>query len=466
MATLARFWKEWTARYTGNDAYWYVPKGKSIGDIQTIQKQLRILQDFEGQPWRASQKAYLASLAKARLSNATAKDEDDEGIPMSRMLAQVFSTLGFAWIDEAEAITLTPAGEAFIAAKDPATIAATQARRYQIANPMAGGKATQEIAVHPIPYLLEVLTETKTLTKTEYILFCAKARSFGDIEDSVAGITEWRKLGPRQQAAMIKGLDSVFITTGGKETRRSSIYNTIRLNSSYALAFWTASQVIQQTQKDGEAVLRIPRDKLPEAVGIVKKSQSEGQYIAFASKKDWMAFYGDPVKPPNRATALSYYSDTAQLDLVRQVLDEIGDYTEEEKRKYLSMIVNEETVEDILERNMELIEPGMTLIKRQLQTEVGRIDLFARDSRGTFTIIELKKGKTDDDVFGQLSRYLGWCKKTKARTDNVRGIIIAKQIGKKLWAAADGHDTKVEFMEYDLKMSLEKALRRESPRLL
>jgi RecB family endonuclease NucS len=172
-----------------------------------------------------------------------------------------------------------------------------------------------------------------------------------------------------------------------------------------------------------------------------------------------MAFYGDPEKALTKKAALSYYTDTAQLDLVRQVLDDMGNYTEEEKRNYLSMIVSEETVEDILARNMDLIEPGMTLIKRQLITEVGRIDLFARDKKGTFTIIELKKGKTDDDVFGQLSRYLGWCKKTKARTSNVRGIIIAKNIGPKLWAAADGHATRVELKEYDLKMSLQDAQR-------
>jgi len=101
----------------------------------------------------------------------------------------------------------------------------------------------------------------------------------------------------------------------------------------------------------------------------------------------------------------------------------------------------------------------MTLLDRQLQTEVGRIDLFARDKDNIFTVIELKKGKTDDEVFGQLSRYLGWCKKTKARSGNVRGIIIAKEIGKKLWATADGHDTPVELIEYDLKMSLTQAQR-------
>src|SRR5271169_3925023 len=143
-AALTRFWKDWVQRYTNDVAYWYVPKGKSIGDIPTIQKQLALLEQFEGRHWRETQKAYLSCLASAGLSKATTRDEDEQGIPMSRMLAQVFSTLGFAWIDENEAVTLTPAGEAFVQAGDPAEIVAVQSRRYQIANPMAGGKAIKQ----------------------------------------------------------------------------------------------------------------------------------------------------------------------------------------------------------------------------------------------------------------------------------------------------------------------------------
>lgn len=459
MAELTRYWKEWVRRYTSDGGYWYVPKGKNIGDILTIQSQLKLLRDFEGKRWRDSQQDYLAKLAKAGLSKATTKDEDNEGIPMARMLAQVFSTLGFAWIDESEAVTLTPAGEAFIGAKDPSDIVAIQAQRYQIANPAAGGKQTQHIEVHPVPYLIEVLLKTETLTTDEYILFCGKAKSFGDIEDSIKDVTEWRKLGQRRQETIIEALNTVRIAANGRGTRRGSIYNTVKLDASYALAFWAASGIIERTRKDGGSVIRIPRSRLPDAHGIVKRSREEGFFIAFATRKDWMAFYGDPAKPADKATALSYYTDTAQLAMVRQVLDEIEGYTEQEKQRYLSLIVDEKTVEDILERNIELIEPGMTLLNRQLETEVGRIDLFARDKNGTFTIIELKKGKTDSDVFGQLSRYLGWCKKTRAHSPNVRGIIIAKQIGKKLWAAADGHDTPVELMEYDLKIRLDKARR-------
>jgi hypothetical protein len=462
MAVLSRYWKDWIKRYTADGSYWYVPKGKSIGDIQTIREQLKLLMPFEGERWRESQRPYSAKLTKAGLSRATAKDEADEGMPMARMLAQVFGTLGFAWIDDNEAVTLTPAGEAFIRTKDPEGLVAGQALRYQIGNPMVGSKITQQIELHPVTYLLEVLLTTKTITPSEYMLFCAKAKSFGDIDDTKEAIQEWRKLGQRQRKSIIESVDSVKLVSEGAVTRRSSIYNTIRLNSSYALAFWTASGLIKHEHKDGESFMRVPRDKLPEANAIVKRAETEGQYITFQSKKDWMAFYGDPAKPANKNSALTYYADTAQLGLVNQVLQEMSGYTAQQKHQYISMIVNEVTVEDILARNMDLIEPGMTLIQRQLETEVGRIDLFARDRNGTFTIIELKKGKTDDDVFGQLSRYLGWCKKTKARSGNVRGIIIAKQIGRKLWAAADGHETPVEFLEYDLKMSLEKAIRDQS----
>jgi len=270
MATLVRYWRDWVQRYTSDGAYWYVPKGKSIGDIPTIRKQLALLEQFEGKRWRETQRAYLNTLAAAGLSTATTKDDDKQGIPMSRMLAQVFSTLGFAWIDEKEAVTLTAAGEAFVKASDPAAIVATQSRRYQISNPMAGGKVTREIEIHPVPFLLEVLTETKTLTPVEYILFCAKAKNSGDLEDAIESIGEWRKLGPRRQQEIITSVEAVPIgERTGQATRRSSIYNTIKLDSSYAVAFWTASCLIQQVQKDGKTLLRIPRDKMPEVNALV-----------------------------------------------------------------------------------------------------------------------------------------------------------------------------------------------------
>lgn len=96
--------------------------------------------------------------------------------------------LGFAWVDEDEAVVITPAGEQFLHAARPEDVAAGQAMRYQVANPVVGNRAQKSIQVHPVPYLLEVLLKTRTMTKEEYVLFCAKAKSFGDIDDTIEGI--------------------------------------------------------------------------------------------------------------------------------------------------------------------------------------------------------------------------------------------------------------------------------------
>lgn len=54
---------------------------------------------------------------------------------------------------------------------------------------------------------------------------------------------------------------------------------------------------------------------------------------------------------------------------------------------------------------IELVESGMTLLERQKQTGIGRIDLFARDRNGVYTVIQLKQGRTDDRVWAVIPLY-------------------------------------------------------------
>lgn len=59
-------------------------------------------------------------------------------------------------------------------------------------------------------------------------------------------------------------------------------------------------------------------------------------------------------------------------------------------------------------------------------TDVGRIDILARDKKDdAWVVIELKKERDSDRVVGQLLRYMGWVKRHKATNgQDVRGIII------------------------------------------
>ncbi len=82
---------------------------------------------------------------------------------------------------------------------------------------------------------------------------------------------------------------------------------------------------------------------------------------------------------------------------------------------------------------------------------VGRIDLLAEDvSTGDLVVIELKRDETDDQVIGQISRYVSWVREHLApKGKNVNGVICVKQATRKLMLAVR-NIAGVEVYEYDL----------------
>ena len=78
-------------------------------------------------------------------------------------------------------------------------------------------------------------------------------------------------------------------------------------------------------------------------------------------------------------------------------------------------------------QQLDEIEAGLHLVTRQLSTPAGRLDLFCRDARGNYVVVELKKTQGTDQVVGQVLRYMGWAQEAYPE-NNVRGIII---VGKK-----------------------------------
>lgn len=71
---------------------------------------------------------------------------------------------------------------------------------------------------------------------------------------------------------------------------------------------------------------------------------------------------------------------------------------------------------------------------QQYQTDIGPIDILAitRDSNG-FVVIELKKGRSSDQVVGQILRYMGWVKRNLCSDgQSVRGLVICRDSDAKL----------------------------------
>lgn len=117
---------------------------------------------------------------------------------------------------------------------------------------------------------------------------------------------------------------------------------------------------------------------------------------------------------------------------VRVLLKEIRKF---EKQGFSTeKILSTDEVSEILERDLErfiednpsMISKSLKLKARQLDTEVGRIDLLFEDKRGNPTIVELKLNKIGRSAIDQLRRYMKWAKKQTNK--EVKGIIVCKGV--------------------------------------
>jgi restriction system protein len=124
----------------------------------------------------------------------------------------------------------------------------------------------------------------------------------------------------------------------------------------------------------------------------------------------------------------------------------------------------ESHLEDFLIENWRKLGPGTKyniikeddqIVSQQYVTPIGRIDILARAKNNSgWLIIELKKGKSDDQVVGQILRYIGWVKENLTeKGEDVRGLIITKEKDEKLMYALKTLGN-VNLMTYSVKFNL------------
>jgi Endonuclease NucS len=451
--TLPKEWRQFANRYGADHAYWYVPKGLAVS-TDSLKPRLRVLTEFVGdKAWRECQKDFVQRLNDEKISVA-AVEWDDGGAPLARMLKQVFVMLGLAWVDPDERVEITPAGEKFLSSKDPGGVLSDQMSRFQFWNPSVASLAHKAIALHPIPFLGEVLRslDGQTISGTEYILFVSRAKTFSDVDTVIEQIEGFRELPTEMQALVVKTCDSYKLPG----IRRSSIYNTIRLDRSYALKMFALSRLLVI---DDDGGLAFREGSLKKFRGYLSEYARAGAYIDFANEKDWISYFGDPNAAPTIDTALEYYVNKGDVAAAIATKKKTAK-SAKELAAFQDMIVSEKAVEDYLENHLDVIgsKIGAKLKLeeggRQYSTTVGPIDLLAIDAKtGDYVVIELKKGRSADKVYGQCSRYMGWIRKNRAaKGAKVHGVIVARQIDDKLKAARDAHDTKVHLIEFEMKI--------------
>lgn len=123
----------------------------------------------------------------------------------------------------------------------------------------------------------------------------------------------------------------------------------------------------------------------------------------------------------------------------------------------------ERFLEDYIVQNWDEIDFGEKLslyvdedgaVGRQYSTDVGIIDILAKDTNGNFVVIELKKGVGNQKVIGQILSYMGWVRDNIANGKKVRGIIIARDENKALKSARSVIPDAIELKKYQMKIKL------------
>ena len=124
----------------------------------------------------------------------------------------------------------------------------------------------------------------------------------------------------------------------------------------------------------------------------------------------------------------------------------------------------EEYLEEYVVKNWDNINFGETLTLyrdedgtpgQQYTTDVGIIDILAKDNKNNFVVIELKRAESGYKVVGQVLNYMGWVQGNLAQKDQkVRGMIIVGRADKTLQHALMPVSDKISLKEYRVSMKL------------
>ena len=162
-------------------------------------------------------------------------------------------------------------------------------------------------------------------------------------------------------------------------------------------------------------------------------------------------------------------------DVPQNVTDDIEDETEtvsaqQVKRSYSRTTGNSYLAESRLEDEIEArINRGLPFLDLSLKMYdnsdgygrqyiipgIGRIDLLTvNTANNDLYVIELKKGQGDDEIVGQVSRYMGWVKENLALGgQSVYGVICTAQASDRLKYAAEANPN-IAVFNYSLNIAL------------
>lgn len=405
------FWTSFVSDYRSDQRFQYFPHAHVDGAY--LQNVLKVFERSAGKPWR--QADIMKALRDAKLTGG-----DGAG---GRMIRKAIENLGLLWFHE-RVLWLTPTGQAIADGASPGPIIERLLWRYQLSNPINEGAIG--FSIHPHHALIEILAATGDhVTRDEFILFVGRVRNRDEIPGYVSLISKWRELTITEQ-------DAVTAALGNEFPRRTT-------DASYVLGFHACASYLERfTDGRGRKGIKFGGKGRTRAMNLLATNR-KSPIIDFASKSDCLAFYGDTEQAADQTGNLDYLLDTSQYEKAVEVFKTLPAQLRRgmTPKQFEEAVFLEKDLEDYLVDKLHLIEPGLVLEKRQRGTEIGTIDILAKSKEGDLVVIELKKVRASDKVFGQLCRYMGCIMRHDAAAgQKTRGYIVGSDIDSKLVYAA------------------------------
>ncbi|MEK9157321.1 MAG: endonuclease NucS domain-containing protein [Patescibacteria group bacterium] len=143
-------------------------------------------------------------------------------------------------------------------------------------------------------------------------------------------------------------------------------------------------------------------------------------------------------------------------ELVHDVPDEIQEHMMFGLEEHLEEFLVKNWNNTILAKEYEIYIDEDGTSGQQFVTDVGRIDILAKrkDGRG-WLVIELKRGKENDKVIGQIVRYIGWTRRNLAQNgEGVTGMVVVHERDEQLTYALQEMKGKIDAYCYEVKFNL------------
>lgn len=416
--------RAYAKRFNTQQTFWYFTKALAVKreSIDSITRYHSVLRDrviSNRRIWNpCTQQDYANSVAGREATSAWARE-----------LKVFFALLGTAWVEDDGLVKLTPVGRQILLQENPLRLLEQQVRKYQIANPSLPEDRTGDVRVVPHAVLLELLLvlEPSQITRDEYVFFVSRIRSPEELPRAKELLTLYRALSSDEKQTFKSLLKDKLVTTIGR-------------TFSYAADFLALPSYLRYSPR----LISIVDRSTAERVSNWYKSGHD-ESISFDTVKDWFSHYGDSETTSSPVSAVEYYRSRghakqaakAHVRALRQGL--VGPEIDEEE--FECRVQGEAALEDWLSKHMERLEPGLSLVDTQYETEdAGRIDILAMDAKAGYVVVELKRDKANDVAIGQLLRYIGWVRMYLSEGSPPRGYVVGDRFDDRIVYAILSND--------------------------